>query len=303
MINVKQAGFTLIEMMISLVLGLIIMVAATSFYVDMRQSERYQKNLSFINESARSALTVMRRDFRGMDFWGCFDPNYVSNSFFNSLNSDGDGYISSDKGIGFSNNSGLNNSDSVTINTGELVNARVVEPYMDNLSANIEVDNIGTIAQNDILVLTNCKSADVFQVTSDHSEGSTVITHTDEEVDSGPGNASSELSQSYTGDTDIFRMSSNSWYLESQNGIPVLIRENNNSGKEIMALYVENMQIIYDVVGDSTIGAVVSLLFRSKDEIAETPVTYTFNGQTVTPDDRFIRKVFTSSFALRNRID
>ena len=48
----------------------------------------------------------------------------------------------------------------------------------------------------------------------------------------------------------------------------------------------------------------ISLLLVSKDgEVNTTKAqTYTFNGTTVTPSDRRMRKVFTSTIAVRNRL-
>lgn len=46
----------------------------------------------------------------------------------------------------------------------------------------------------------------------------------------------------------------------------------------------------------------VSLLLQTQDFMASQPISYTYNGGTVTPADRRIRRVVTSTFALRNRI-
>jgi type IV pilus assembly protein PilW len=47
----------------------------------------------------------------------------------------------------------------------------------------------------------------------------------------------------------------------------------------------------------------VSLLLETEDNLAAQPLAYTFNGETVAiPADRRIRRVFTSTFALRNRL-
>jgi type IV pilus assembly protein PilW len=47
----------------------------------------------------------------------------------------------------------------------------------------------------------------------------------------------------------------------------------------------------------------VSLLLQTvEDNIASQPLSYTYNGATITATDRRIRRVFNSTFALRNRI-
>ncbi len=85
---------------------------------------------------------------------------------------------------------------------------------------------------------------------------------------------------------------------------------------------VENMQILYgaDTNNDGVpnyyvpagtagldmtqVNSVrVSLLLRTIDDnIASEPLAYTYNGATTTPTDRRIRRVFTSTIALRNRL-
>lgn len=46
----------------------------------------------------------------------------------------------------------------------------------------------------------------------------------------------------------------------------------------------------------------ISLLVATVDEIAAQPLTYTYNAVTVTPADRKLRRVFTTTIALRNRV-
>jgi type IV pilus assembly protein PilW len=47
----------------------------------------------------------------------------------------------------------------------------------------------------------------------------------------------------------------------------------------------------------------VSVVVRSmNDGLAAQPIDYKYNGATVTPTDRRIRRVFTSTIALRNRL-
>jgi len=46
----------------------------------------------------------------------------------------------------------------------------------------------------------------------------------------------------------------------------------------------------------------VMLLLRTlEDHLADVPQSYTFNGQTVTPTDRRLSRVFSSVITIRNR--
>ena len=47
----------------------------------------------------------------------------------------------------------------------------------------------------------------------------------------------------------------------------------------------------------------VSLLVKSIDDnLAVQPLAYTYNGTTSTPTDRRLRRIFTTTIALRNRL-
>lgn len=104
---------------------------------------------------------------------------------------------------------------------------------------------------------------------------------------------------------------------------------NLNNGVTDIVEGVENMQILYGVDSDATLDGVanyyvpgtaanfpnaaawarvvsvrVSLLLRTLDDnVASQPLAYSFNGTDFPPPgDRRIRRVFTSTIALRNRI-
>jgi len=54
---------------------------------------------------------------------------------------------------------------------------------------------------------------------------------------------------------------------------------------------------------DQVVSIRVTLLARSIDDnLAGQPVAYTYNGATTTPADRRLRRVFTSTIAVRNRL-
>lgn len=66
-----QRGFTLTELMISLVLGLFLTGAVLQFYMANKQTSRNQNNMGEMQEGARFALEMMARDVRESAFFGC----------------------------------------------------------------------------------------------------------------------------------------------------------------------------------------------------------------------------------------
>lgn len=75
----RQRGMTLIEMMIALVLGLVIIAAATAVYLSNRQAYRTSNGLGEVQDSARTAYQLLARDIRQAGATGCGDQGRVAN--------------------------------------------------------------------------------------------------------------------------------------------------------------------------------------------------------------------------------
>jgi len=66
----KQAGFTLIELMISLLLGLIIIAITVGIYVTTIRGSTDTINAARLNYDLESAMSVMVNDIRRAGYWG-----------------------------------------------------------------------------------------------------------------------------------------------------------------------------------------------------------------------------------------
>lgn len=69
-INRKQKGFTLIEIMISLLLGLIVIGGALSIYISTIRSSTDITNSARLNYDLDSVMQLMVNDIRRAGFWG-----------------------------------------------------------------------------------------------------------------------------------------------------------------------------------------------------------------------------------------
>lgn len=74
-----QRGFTLVELMISMVLGLIVIGAVLSVMLANKRTYRTSTAMSEIQESARSAFELMARDIRQSGATGCDNSGKVAN--------------------------------------------------------------------------------------------------------------------------------------------------------------------------------------------------------------------------------
>lgn len=59
-----ESGFTLIEMMISMVIGMVVLGAVTALYLGSSQSTRFQSSVQRMEESGRFAIDLMSRNLR-----------------------------------------------------------------------------------------------------------------------------------------------------------------------------------------------------------------------------------------------
>lgn len=66
----KQTGFTLIEIMIALVIGLIVVAATVSIYVATAKSSTDTIRAARLNHDLEAAMTLMINDIRRSGYWG-----------------------------------------------------------------------------------------------------------------------------------------------------------------------------------------------------------------------------------------
>lgn len=67
----RAAGFTLIELMIAMLLGLVVMGGVVSIFLAAQQSYRANNALSGVGDSTRTAFELMARDIRDAGLTGC----------------------------------------------------------------------------------------------------------------------------------------------------------------------------------------------------------------------------------------
>jgi len=77
------AGFTLIELMVAMVLGLIVIAGVTSVFLAGQQSFRTNNALADVEDGSRIAFELMARDIREAGLYGCDNSN---NRLSNVLN-------------------------------------------------------------------------------------------------------------------------------------------------------------------------------------------------------------------------
>jgi type IV pilus assembly protein PilW len=341
----SQKGFTLVELMIAMLLGVFLTGGIIQIFLGSRQTYRMQENLSRLQENGRFAMGFITRDNRTIGFQGCASRSIASGTIIPSNITDAKNpnpnpaFVMLPGGVTGSNNAANNWSASACGAANACVAGADAITYQFNGScggyltgnlatnnANIQIPAANTCSINayDTLMVSDCSAADIFIATSASSgSGTQTIAHANNQ------NTDNKLSKLYGSDAEVLVFRSYSFFIRNNaSGEPALWRLDNAksvSGTNPVELIenVENMQIVYgedtDAPADNianyyvsanavvtwakVVSIRISLVIRSMtDNLAAQPLAYAYNGATITPTDRRLRQVFTSTIALRNRL-
>jgi type IV pilus assembly protein PilW len=260
-----QHGVGLVELMITLVISLVLLGALTYFYLGSQQTSRANEDISRMQESGRNAMEILGKAIRQAGF---------------RLDVDQSLYIDTDNNIG-----AIIGTDGGGVGVAALPDTITIrhDPVLVPDASN-------AVQGKEVTCLGNIKT----------SNNDTYDTYGKREVNK-------QLVE-YS-----FSILNNALKCNS-------IAKNPATGGQIIVDNIENMQITYGI-GDglgsitsyketptaaefSQVTAVkVSLLVRgpSTGIAANKSQTYTYNGETVTATDGFLRQVYTSTFTVRNQ--
>jgi type IV pilus assembly protein PilW len=334
-----QQGLTLVELMVSVTLGLLITLAIGYLYTGSRQTYRMNDNVARMQENGRHAMEMISRDLRMAGYWGCAGMTIASP--INTLN-DNTAYaykfgtpVEGHEATGTdtwapakdaSITGVVSGTDILTVR-GVYGNAVTVTSHPGGTppgSADLKVSAGSGLVEGDILLVSDCSNAAVFQVTNiNTSSGFDNVVHN---TGTGtPGNATKALGKEYVGG-EIQRIATFTYYIRlNAAGRPALYRLSRGTAEELVE-NVENMQLTYgvDTDGDRTVDEyrtannvanwntvrsvrVRLLLVSPDDNLVSPPQTYRYldtDGDgipdPVTATDNRLRYVFTGTVGIRN---
>lgn len=362
--HARQAGVTLVELMISLLLGLLLTAGIIQVFAGNRVTYAFNDGLSRIQENARFSLDHIAYNTRMGGYSGCLSDVAIHNNldvpndFRDDIENGIEGYEANGTGddatfLAASANPApsanpnawtpalpaeLNNlvipGSDVLIVRGVSGSARpLVTPF--NTPAELVTAEPHDFLPGEVLVVSDCQKASIFQLTSVSGSGSAVNL---EHADTGgfiPGNgiAAWDAEQEYGLGSEIGRLQTYAFYVGSgAGGRPALfqLRLARLSGSqsafvaEELVAGIDTMQVRYgldadrngaieavvtaDAIVDWTVVASVevTLLARAAEEYGSEVDTavYTVGGTTrFNPaDDRRLRQVFSTTVGVRNRL-
>lgn len=321
-----QAGLTLVELLISIAVGLVVMVAFGYLYMGSRQSFRVQDSVARIQENGRYALEVIGQDLRVAGYVGCGSLTSVTPALTANPNPDAGGgpianltpatvLTGADGGVGA--------PDAVTLykvtGSGEFLTAAMAVGAPVPIPASPR-----NYAAGSMFLIANCTNADVFRNSVAIASGDTAIEH------GAANNDSANLSVAYGPDAMVFPFEAIEYHLgNNPANNSSLYRRLNGTDQEVVE-NVEDLQITYgeDTDADGAVNAYVtannvvdwsrvlavrvSLLLVSPDNnVATQRQTYVWDTDndgalddavTAPVGDLRLRYVFTSTIGLRNRL-
>jgi type IV pilus assembly protein PilW len=328
----KRAGFTLVEFLIAMTLGSLIVSTATFVFMSNRATFVVESALARLQENGRYASYIIAHDLRMAGFQGCANQKFIQIN--NLAKSSPPALIYTYPLQGYDGNGEQftpalpSNLTGKALASSDVIEARMASSAGAHLSTNmgstsavIPMINQTAILPNSPVMITNCLIGDIFIASS--GTNASQITHTT------ATNTSNNLSLAYPNYAMVMPFVYYAYYIKDSGRvnalnrpIPVLVRQNYLGVEEEIAESVESMSVTYgvDTNEDKTadtyesanqvnsanqwnkvLSIQIRLLFSTTEDVSKTPQSYQFNGKTITPTDKRLRRAWDVFVALRNR--
>jgi type IV pilus assembly protein PilW len=364
LIHRVQIGVTLIELLVALGLGILLVAGVGQIFITSRQTQRLEQSLSQVQDTGRYALDIIGSDIRQAGHYGCLTPAYEDQrkktdddeSPLKIIAKDSDldedtllsqaitAYSRSTTGT-FSPslptdltstaiNNARNGSDIIRVfyalpETLTLTADHVKTAPTANLTFN--VTGASCPQQNSLMMIANCGSAHMFQITNEPncSSGTTTVEHTTAGNDTNEINAEYKASESFTMrfvDVVYFVADTGRTGADGQPVFALYRRVNNETAEELLegveylkaelGQLLDSGNIRYIAPGSTglkdleIVSARVGVLAKNSESVmgAVDTNSYELPGGTISNNStiahsggRVLRKAFISTFKIRNR--
>lgn len=329
----KQSGLSLIELMISITLGLMLMLGVLNVFLGSKGAFVSQQAISRIQESGRFAIDYMNKEIRMAGFLGCAS-NVDDSKIITTLGSATDfrwDYKTIVKGYTADDEADLDledlveDTDVLEVVSGSGSQVLITgDTTIDSVTTTPSVCASGGLCAGDILVASNCQKAQIFQATSVSGTTELTINHA---AGSTPGNATTAWTDKlFSAGAEVIEMRKLLFYIKNNTaGIPSLWLWENGVSTELVE-GVEDMDIqygidtdnnnvpdVYEVAADVDDADWINVKSVHFELLVRTPETtvlpeaqaYSFplGSAAVTAGDRAMRQVFVSTVAVRSRLE
>jgi len=264
----RLRGFSLVELMVALTIGLIILAAVSTLFVNSKQTYTTQDSLARLQENARFAMHFLIKDLRLAGYYGCMSditPDSVSSTLNGSdfvynlqIPLEGvnniSGTVASPTGTWYPSanttmpSNAIPGTDSVAIRLADAGSLISLDGNMNTKSDVLTVNVTTGLIVNDIIMIADCSSAEILQIT----QINTTVPHLVHNQGAGtPGNSKDDLSKTYSKSTGpagtrIMKFMTHQYFIRTgASGNPALFRQANNAAAVELVDGIENLQILY----------------------------------------------------------
>jgi type IV pilus assembly protein PilW len=331
----SQQGFTLVELMISSSLGMVVLAGIFNILLLNLQTFHVQEGVSHIQETGRYVVEEIAITTRNSGHTGCvkqgqttswLNSNYYANQNqairgYNAEDADWSANLPSEIGVV------TEGTDVFTIANVSHEDAVLSSSMSTSIDNYIEIRTAqSTFEANDLVLITDCITSDIFQTNSVTDEVGTGVTQIGAQVSFGmnPGNVSKPFSKRYDGGDHVYKHEVSSFFVRpsSQGSTLSLWRKINDDAAEEWVKGIDQLQIEFGIDNndDQVIDAYVApdnvgtaevvslrlyLLIRAMNTVTidSDTRTFTFAGETFGPyNDKVARQLFIKTIAIRNQI-
>ena len=176
---------SLVELLVAITIGALLLTGAVSLLVNNKRVYRTQNEMGRVQENARFAIERLLYDISMSGYFGCSgDSSLITNNV--DLTNSGDLYDVANFLEGFDNGastwrpsgdsttevvnstnvSPLSGTDGIAIRNMSGSTFNLQEPLIDNVANDVYVDADSGIKADDVVVISDCKSTDVFKVSA-----------------------------------------------------------------------------------------------------------------------------------------
>ncbi|MCS3848980.1 type IV pilus assembly protein PilW [Xanthomonas arboricola] len=320
----KSLGFSLIELMVAMVLGLLVVGAAIGIFLSNSKTYRATESLGRVQEGVRTAFELMARDVREAAGNPCVNNLPISNVLNNStsawwsdLNQWGNafrGYGPSEVATGLDAGTGagqrIANTEVVQLFAADENVATITAHDTASAKFSVNVADHGILA-GDLAVVCNARQASIFQVSAVNGQD---IFHG---VGGTPGNCTTGLGVpmncgagttfAYTAPNSVLvKLHVARWYIGNGVNGPALYQQiataNGSITTQEVAEGVTNLSVLYLVSGRTSYQAASTIGAGEWSSVTAARITMSLSSEDVSgTDGEAVVRQLINVVSLRNR--
>lgn len=330
-----SGGFTLIELMVAMLLGLIVIAGVVSVFLANQRSYRTNQALSDVQDGSRIAFEMMARDIRDAGLTGCGNAGRVANvvnpsgaawwnDWSNAVHGYGSGTATTDPaltvGSAVTNQaSGANQTDSLQL-LGAADTGLSVAATPSSTAANFKLnDPTSDLTTGDVIIVCDPDHATIVQITNYTNSNVTVVHNTGTGT---PGNCSKGMGYptvcstngngyQFGPNSQIFKLGAVDWYIGTNPiGGTSLYRisvatvgSTPTASAQEMVRDVTGMNISYHQAGVASLATAASVGSNwAAVDAVQVKLTLESVDKRAGTDVKAISRSFTATTTVRNRV-